>query len=907
MPKLGQAFFDLIHNNVLFKQLLPALHFPVFPIFHQTALTKVDFSVFPYLLLVILVMFALGLLFLLRLILQIRRSLRESSVLLELTPPAFTQKTAYTTSQLFSIIHNLGEKRTFLDKLLGKRILFSFEIVSTLDKGIRYLIRISPEEAGNVKRNVISYLPQVSVNVVDEYLTDWKKLSSLNFKIFEFKLSKHFAFPLQKQNVLDEHDPVAYITGMMTKLIPGELISFQIVISPKRVSEIHKLSQMILRNENVLDYLNRPSIPVVIKPITFIFSLAIKLITKCGNELQWVISELVNPNKASVSLAAKQTESMRQLQLTLLRPARVISSFEQQQVMLVQEKINQPLFETSIRVLTVMNDKKTVEERGAGFLSSLAVFNVPQYQSFTAKSDFPPGLINKIRRITFDKRLLSLIFNTSSSLLSISEIADLYHFPFTTTTQTEDLVKMHSLELPAPLSVKNNHRFDVIFGKNSFGNTVYDIGLTDEDRSRHVYIIGQTGSGKSTIMFHMAKDDIQKGRGVAVIDPHGDLSEDLLTTVPESRVNDCIYFNPFDLSYPIGVNLLELNPGLVDDELEQEKELVCESVISVFRRVFSKDENIDAHRIEYVLRNSIYTAFTVPDATIFTVYELLNNPKFQKSVTRNLVDENLENFWKNEFGRAGNYQVVKMVSGVTARIGRFLFSPTAKRILEQSKSTINFDGIFASGKILICNLAEGKLGEDTSQLLGTTIIAKLQLAAMRRVRSKLDDRTPFYLFIDEFQNFATNSFTKLLSGGRKFGLRLTIAEQSTSQQEDRNVVNVILANTGTIICFRTASPIDEQLMLSQFAPYVKGGDIVNLPRYKFYLKLSAVEPEEPFSGETLPIVMTRDEVQVENVILSSRKNYASAYIKPAKKVVLVEPKHEKTGRKFKSKEDISTL
>ncbi|MEP7167726.1 MAG: type IV secretory system conjugative DNA transfer family protein, partial [Candidatus Woesebacteria bacterium] len=286
---------------------------------------------------------------------------------------------------------------------------------------------------------------------------------------------------------------------------------------------------------------------------------------------------------------------------------------------------------------------------------------------------------------------------------------------------------------------------------------------------------------------------------------------------------------------------------------------------------------------EYMLRNTIYTAFTVPDATIFTVYALLTDPAFQKRVTKTLEDENLQHFWQNEFGKAGNYQVVKMVSGVTAKIGRFLFSPIAKRILEQPHSTINFDDILNSGKILLCNLSEGKLGEDTSQLLGTTIIAKIQLAAMHRSRLELKNRTPFYLFIDEFQNFATSSFTKLLSGGRKFGLRLTIAEQSTSQQEDRNIVNVILANTGTVICFRTASPVDEELMLGQFAPYVEKGNIPSLPRFKFYMKLSALEPEEPFSGKTLPTVQDQNLGELQRFIAASRKNWAIQYVQPAQK------------------------
>ena len=202
-------------------------------------------------------------------------------------------------------------------------------------------------------------------------------------------------------------------------------------------------------------------------------------------------------------------------------------------------------------------------------------------------------------------------------------------------------------------------------------------------------------------------------------------------------------------------------------------------------------------------------------------------------------------------------------------------------------------------------MAEGKLGEDTSRLLGTTIVAKIQQAAMRRVRTKNLDRKPFYLFIDEFQNFATPSFTKLLSGGRKFGLRLTVAEQSTSQQDDRNVVNVILANTGTVVCFRTASPIDGQLMHSQFKPYVDQINIANLPRFKFYIKLSAVEPEEPFSGETLPIAFERDQDKIQRQIEASRKNFAIIYKKPTSKKLHIKPKTKRN--KPKASKDISTL
>jgi len=543
---------------------------------------------------------------------------------------------------------------------------------------------------------------------------------------------------------------------------------------------------------------------------------------------------------------------------------------------LIQSKISKPIFEATVRALLVL-DKEEMSGRTKGLCSSFASFFHPSGQSLIICKEIPLKAIRNLNFWHYKERLSGVL-----SFLSTSEVGSLYHFPFSHKCQTEDLVKVKSKELPVPLALKNRADLDVVFGKSTYGNETYNIGLTDDDLSRHVYLIGQTGSGKSTVIYHMAKDDINKGRGLAVIDPHGDLVEDLLNIVPEKRINDTIYFNPFDIKFPVGLNLLELTDDLEEDELDLEKELVCESVISIFRRVFFKDESIDAHRIEYILRNAIYTAFTWPNHTIFTVYDLLNDASFRKQAIKNLRDENLLNFWKNEFGKAGDFQLVKMASGVTAKVGRFLFSPIAKRILEQPKSTINFDDILDNKRILICNLAEGKLGEDTSQLLGATVIAKIHQAAVRRIRMEHAKRKPFYLFVDEFQNYATNSFTKLLSGGRKFGLRITIAEQSTAQQQNLNIVNVVLANTATVICFRTASPIDEETMLSQFAPSLSRGDIGNLSRFHFYMKVSASESLEPLSGITIPILAIRHPAKIKELVEASRKNYASKYVKQVK-------------------------
>lgn len=799
-----------------------------------------------------------------------KRKIRKK--ILEIVFPADNSKTSYANEQFYTLFHILCRKLSFWQKLFKKKNAFSLELVSTKGEGVRYLLVADEKFIDNIKRSLLAYLPGIKVEETDDYLKD----TDVKEKIVELKLSNHFAYSLLGQDKLLENDPISYLTGNMTKLDEGDVVSAQFIISPVVISthininmEIKRIKKLISEKQSLKKGLKRnvfqkilllPCFGILFFPIylllrliyfglTFLLSMVVGFFDTSGKSVPWL-----QKNKEIVT-----DEN---------------NLYENEMRDLVKGKMSQPLFETSIRLLVTGKDK---DSRIDGLLSALGQLNSP-YQSLKRKK-----IKNLKDKFVLRKLSLSSLLNPNP-ILSVSELAAFYHFPNQTTTKTEDLVKLYSKELPVPLSMKNSKDLEVVFGKNNYGGKETMIGLSGEERSRHLYILGQTGSGKTTVMFHMAKDDIVFGRGLAILDPHGDLAKDLLNTVPKNRINDCIYFNPADLKHPIGLNLMEISEGLEGEELEQEKELVCEGLISIFRRVFNKEENNDSHRIEYILRNTIYTAFNVPNATIFTIFDLLTDPKFRKRVILLLDDENLKNFWKNEFGKAGNYQVVKMASGVTAKIGRFLFSPTAKRILEQPKSTINFDEILDKGKILICNLAEGSLGEDTSQLLGTTIITKIQQAAVRRVRQNRESRIPFHLFIDEFQNFATSSFIKLLSGGRKFGLRLTIAEQSSCQQEDRNVVNVILANCGTVICFRTASPIDGDLMLSQFQPYVTLSDIVNLPRYHFLMKVSAVKPEEPMSGETIPIAYKKDDKKLEEIIKRSRENFSKVY-KPSIKTI----------------------
>jgi DNA helicase HerA-like ATPase len=453
-------------------------------------------------------------------------------------------------------------------------------------------------------------------------------------------------------------------------------------------------------------------------------------------------------------------------------------------------------------------------------------------------------------------------------------------------------VKSLSKTLPAPISLKGAHKLDILIGENVHQSTVTPIGLTEAERERHLYIIGGTGNGKTTMILYQIVQDIQNGKGIAVVDPHGDLAEKILRYIPEERIKDVIYMNPDDLAHPIGLNLLELTPGLTGNDLLREKDIVTESTVSVLRKIFSEDDT-GGHRIEYILRNAIQTALTLEDPTLFTIFKLLNDAKFRRKVTSSLEDENLRDFWKNELGKAGEFQRVKMAAGITAKIGRFLFSASARAVLEQPKSTINFEDILAERKILICNFSKGLLGDDTSTLFGTTMLAKLQTASLRRARIKADNRVPFYLYVDEFQNFATMSFVQMLSEARKYKLFLTMAEQSTSQQDQQRLVDIILANVGTVVVFRSGSPADERLVLPLFSPYIEQGEIANLPSFNFYARIAAVNSQEPMSGMTVLLENAGSEDIASEVVASSRKLYTKQLEEPKP----IEQRPEVTAKK----------
>lgn len=383
-----------------------------------------------------------------------------------------------------------------------------------------------------------------------------------------------------------------------------------------------------------------------------------------------------------------------------------------------------------------------------------------------------------------------------------------------------------------------------------------------------MYVIGKTGMGKTTMLENMIIADIRAGRGVGIVDPHGELAEKILAFIPEERIRDVIYFNPKDLEFPIAFNPLEQ----VNTEF---RHLVASGIMGVFKKIWP---DVWSARMEYILNNSLLALLEYPGSTILGVMRLLSDKEYRKKVVDNLKDPVVKSFWVNEFAKYTQRLESEATASIQNKIGQFVTNPLIRNILGQQHSSIDMRKVMDERKILIVNLSKGKIGEDNSALLGAMIITKIQLAAMSRVEMAESERLDFYLYVDEFQNFATDSFANILSEARKYRLCLVLAHQYIGQLingENHRVRDAIFGNVGTIVSFRIGAE-DAEFLEKEFEPDFMVTDFVNLPKYNFYLKLMIDGiSSRPFSATTI----TPEQLLVDNfkneIIENSRQNYTT--------------------------------
>jgi hypothetical protein len=524
----------------------------------------------------------------------------------------------------------------------------------------------------------------------------------------------------------------------------------------------------------------------------------------------------------------------------------------------IKEKISFPGFKASVRVAS--NNAKTLKE----LTSAFGVFNRADGNSFSTKKAGPLGKNKAIKNLYF--RNVS-----DNQILNIKELATIWHLP-SEKIKTASIAWGTSVlseppeNLPVALDATEEDKKQInFFARTLFKNQDVIFGIKDSDRRRHVWTVGKTGTGKSTLIANMAIDDFKKDRGVAIIDPHGDLSDVLLDYIPSRRINDTIYFNPADKDFPITLNPLEVTN-------REEAELVVSGLMAIFTKVWA---NVWSARMEYILRNSFMTLAEHPNTTLEDVLKILGGKNYRDRIVEKTKDSALVHFWRDEYDKMPERLQKEAIAPIQNKVGQFATSPLIRRIIGHPRSSISIDDVMNEGKILIANLSQGRLGEDNANLLGAMLITKIQLSAMRRVDVPEEKRRDFYLYVDEFQNFATTSFIKIMSEARKYRLDLMLANQYMAQIPEE-VQKAILGNAGTMISFAIGAE-DAQIINKEFAEVFSENDLVNLSNYQIALKLMIDEySSRPFLAHTLPLPASRNQNR-EKVITVSRERWGKKH------------------------------
>jgi len=402
------------------------------------------------------------------------------------------------------------------------------------------------------------------------------------------------------------------------------------------------------------------------------------------------------------------------------------------------------------------------------------------------------------------------------------------------------------------------------FAKTNFRNKSQVFGIQEDDRRRHMYVIGKTGTGKTTMLRNMMIFDVLAGNGVTLVDPHGEFAEAILDYVPEERIDDVVYFNPADVDFPIAFNAVEK----VDIK---ERHLVSSGLVGIFKKIWADSWG---PRLEYVLRNAILALLEYPESTLLGVLRILSDKEYRKIIVENLTDPVVKQFWINEFGKYSSKFEVEAIAPIQNKVGQFLTNPMIRNIVGQTKSSIHMRDIMDSKKIFIMDLSKGKIGEDSSALIGAMLITKIQQAAMSRINIPEEEREDSYLYVDEFQNFATESFAGILSEARKYRLCMTLAHQYIAQLEEP-VRDAVVGNAGTLVAFRVGAD-DAEFLEKEFAPEVAALDLVNLPNQKIYLKLMINGvTSRAFSADTLPPIPKPQKSFKDEIIRRSREKYGT--------------------------------
>lgn len=747
----------------------------------------------------------------------------ESDLLL-LEIPKTNDKSELAAEQLFASLHGILRDKSELKLNGGIQEHLSFEIAS-VNGQIRFYVWVPKTLRSFVEGQIYSQYPSVQIREADEDYINHEHKHSVVYSS-EINLTSSEMLPIKTFSNF-EVDPLAGITGSLAKLeSTGEEVWVQILAKPI-ADDWHKNSDKWIK-----------AVKLGKKPLS------------AGGLFDWtwfsmLLGALWQPPEVGKTAGA---------------PPKELSERDKTRIAEAEKKATKLGYKVKIRLVYLGESTANARLRMQAIVGTYKQYNSTNLNGFKMSS----ASFNKDDLIKYRTRS----FGHNGFILNIEELASVFHLPHTN-VETPNVVWASSknAEPPAKLPIiTGNPAIDEnisAFGMTNFRGVNHQFGMLRSDRSRHLYIIGQTGAGKTGTLALLALSDIFHGHGYAIIDPHGDFAIDNMRFIPGSRLKDVVYFNPADTAYPLGFNPLEvLNPN--------QKNSTCSEVIGVMKRMFGESWG---PRLEYILRYTILALLDRPSTTMLDINRMLTDKKFRQDTLSYCQDTVVLNFWKIEFGSWNDKFVNEAISPVLNKVGAFTANPVIRNIIGQPKSTFNIRKIMDEGKILIVNLSKGLIGEDNAAILGSFLVTKIQLAAMSRSDiERIEDRRPFYLYVDEFQNFATDSFATILSEARKYALNLTVANQYISQMSE-TVRNAVFGNVGTIISFRVSAD-DAPLLAKQFEPQFEMNDLIQMHNRNFIVNMVIKGEKTPaFNASTL----TLPTPQIDNtgrIIENTRRNYS---------------------------------
>ncbi len=743
--------------------------------------------------------------------------------------PKNNEKAPLAAEQMFASLHGIYSESALFQNHL------SFEIVSK-DKFIRFFVYLPTHLKDFVEGQIYAQYPSVEIHEVEDY-TKEVDLRGKSFASAELKTTKEDVYSIKLFSDF-EVDPISGITSVMSKLNPNEQVWLQFVIRPigdEWQEKGNNIIQMVKSGKKSGS-----------GGVAQIIGGGIKKFLKL------LFLQVVSPG-------AETTEEAKEPEL----PGAV-----QEALKGIEYKVQKLGFQTKIRIMAISDDPMSAKIKIQGVAATFKQYNTPNGNGFRIDEA-------TINDNVFYNEYVYRMFEDEGSIYNIGELASLYHFPHQT-VETPHIVWSGSKkgEPPANLPLVENvpEKALTTIGETTYRNIFKKFGIKMDDRRRHTYIIGKSGVGKSVLMENMALDDVREGRGVIVVDPHGEFADKVLACIPDDRIDDVVVFDPADRAFPIAFNLLEH----VEDDF---KGMVASGFVGIFKKIFGYSWG---PRLEHILRNTVLALLDYPDSTMLDIPRMLTEAGFRNRVVEKVKDPVIREFWINEFGSYDKKFSTEAVSPILNKVGQFLATATIRNIVGQPKSTLDIRNIMDNKKIMVVNLSRGKIGEDNSALLGAMMITKIQLAAMSRADITVDNRPDSYLYIDEFQNFATESFAVILSEARKYHLNLNIANQYITQMPEE-VRDAVFGNAGTIISFRIGGS-DADYLVKEYEPVFEQNDLVNLDKYNIYIKLLIDGVSSPaFSARTLPPVdvLTGN---AEKVIAQSREKYTAPRAEVEKKI-----------------------